>query len=73
MSWKPEVIVLEEPGRWLSNGLRFATEQEALDNARNLMGRWILVTKYRATECSDPVNSRWVGGELELELELVVS
>ena len=53
MSWAPEVFV---EGKWSRNQLRFATEQEARDNAQNLMMRWTLVEEYRATEATEPVN-----------------
>jgi hypothetical protein len=58
MSWKPEVIA-DSSGKWCSNGLRFATKAEAEVNARDLMGRWMLVTACRAAESDDPVNYRW--------------
>lgn len=64
MSWKPEVIA-DNSGKWCGNGLRFATEAEALANAENLMGRWLLVRECRATQSDDPVNYRWVDGKLE--------
>jgi hypothetical protein len=64
MSWKPEVIA-DSSGEWCGNALRFATEAEALDNAKDLMNRWFLVRKIRATESTDPVNYRWVDGKLE--------
>jgi hypothetical protein len=63
MSWKPEVYV---QGAWSKNGLRFATEKEAVANAHNLMMRWTLVEDYRAVEASEPVNYRWTSeGHLE--------
>ena len=60
MSWKPEVIA-DSSGKWCGNGLRFATQQEAEDNARDLSYRWTLVRDWRAVECDDPVNYRCVG------------
>lgn len=62
MSYKPMVYVQRE---WAGNALRFATYDEALDNARELMGRWMLVEDYRADESTDPVNYRWIDGKLE--------
>lgn len=50
---------------WAGNGLVFATKQEAEDNARELMSRWMLVTDTRADETSMPVNYRWVNRRLE--------
>ena len=61
MSWAPEVFV---EGKWSRNQLRFATEQEARDNAQNLMMRWTLVDECRATEATEPVNYQWIGGRL---------
>jgi len=62
MSWKPEVIA--DGPDWSSNALRFATKEEAEDNARDLAKRWVLVLDWRATECADPVNYAWVDGKL---------
>ena len=59
-SWKPEVLV----GNWASNGLRFATEEEARDNARDLFKRWTLCQDYRAAPSDDEVNYRWENGQL---------
>jgi len=64
MSFKPEVQT-DDSGKWYGNGLRFATEQEAVDNARDLMGRWLAVRDYRASESPDPVNYRWTPTGLE--------
>jgi hypothetical protein len=64
MSWAPEVIA-DATGEWLGNGLRFATEAEALASAPNLAGQWFAVRDWRAVESDDPVNYRWVNGELE--------
>lgn len=63
MSWRPEVIA-DSSGKWTGNGLRFATEQEALDNVRDLSMRWFAVRETRAVECDDPVNYSYVGGAL---------
>jgi hypothetical protein len=63
MSWKPEVMVMGESD-WCGNGLRFATKEEAEANAKNLMGRWMLVTDTRATESDEPVNYKWEEGKL---------
>lgn len=63
-SWKSEVQMNAEPGKWLTTALRFATEQEAKDNARDLAWRWMLVSDYRAAPSDDPVNYRWQDGRL---------
>jgi len=56
MSFKPEVFV---QGKWSQNGLAFATQAEAEANARDLMGRWMLVENSRAVESDQPVNYKW--------------
>jgi hypothetical protein len=70
-SWKPEVIA-DSTGKWIGNGLRFATEQEAYDSAAALAWRWTAVRDHRAAESDDPVNYRLVDGVLvAVEPELV--
>ena len=54
-SWKPEVIA-DATGKWYGNALRFATRQEAENNAADLARRWTLVREWRATESADPPN-----------------
>lgn len=61
MNWRPMVKVGNE---WAGNALVFATREEAEDNARELMGRWMLVTDTRADETDAPVNYRWVDRKL---------
>jgi hypothetical protein len=51
--------------KWLANGLVFATEKEAADNARDLLMRWTVPTDSRAAESTDPVNYSYVNGKLE--------
>lgn len=58
MSWKPVVKTGSDP-KWYDNALRFETKEEALSNARDLAGRWMMVTAYDAHESEDPVNYRW--------------
>jgi hypothetical protein len=62
MSYRPMVLVGNE---WAGNALRFASYEEARDNAIDLACRWMLVMDYRAEESADPVNYRWVDGKLE--------
>jgi hypothetical protein len=64
MSWKPEVKTIED-GSWFGNGLRFATEAEAIGNVKALKRRWLLVTETRAVESEEPVNYKWADGKLE--------
>lgn len=63
MSWKPMVYV---DGKWSGNSLRFATEKEAADWARDLYHRWLLPSDHKAEPSDDPVNYRLTkDGELE--------
>jgi hypothetical protein len=52
-NWKPEVLV---NGKWSCNAVVFASEEEAIISARDLMSRWTLVMDYRAVPSNDPVN-----------------
>jgi len=61
MSYKPQVKVPND--EFTSNGLAFATEEEALASARCLMDRWFLVIDYRAIESDQPVNYHHVDGK----------
>lgn len=63
MSWKPEVQT-DNTGAWYGNALRFATEKEAADNARDLSMRWFAVKEHRAAESADPVSHSYVDGKL---------
>ena len=65
MSYKPEVKTGNDD-KWYDNNLAFATHEEALYSAKDLMSRWMLVTDYRAVESEQPVNYRldMVTGEL---------
>lgn len=58
MSYMPEVQT-DSSGKWYGNALRFATFEEAYENARDLSLRWFAVRDYRATESNDPVNYRY--------------
>lgn len=51
-------------GEWAGNGLVFATREEAADNARALMSRWLLVTDTRADETDATVNYQWIDRKL---------
>lgn len=57
-SYAPEVIA-DSSGKFLGNGLRFATPEEARKSAKDLESRWLLVTDTRVVESDDPVNYRW--------------
>jgi len=55
-SWKPEVLV---NGKWATNGLRFATQEEAFGSVMELRMRWWAVEDARTAESEDPVNYRF--------------
>jgi len=57
-SFAPEVIA-DSSGKWCGNALRFATEQEAHDNVKDLESRWLLVRDTRVVPSTDPPNYRW--------------
>jgi len=63
MSFKPFVSTIGDD-KFYGNALAFATEAEALDNARDLFQRWMLCTGYRAIESDEPVSHAWVDGQL---------
>lgn len=52
-SWKTEVCV---NGEWVTNSLRFATKEEAVQAGNELLERWTTPTESRAAESDDPVN-----------------
>lgn len=68
MSYRPMVQV---SGKWAGNGVRFATEEEALASARDLMYRWTLVENYGAEYSEDPVNCAWDQSRGNVHLEVV--
>ena len=55
MNWKMEVLT----SSWNSNACVYATEKEALEAGRELLGRWFVPTDYRAVESTDPVNYKF--------------
>lgn len=63
-SFAPEVVA-DSSGKFVGNGLRFATREEAELYVADLMQRWFLVTDQRVVESDEPVNYRWVDGKLE--------
>ena len=48
---------------WTSNALAFATEDEAIGYAKDLMSRWMAVTDYRVAECQDEVTHHYTAQE----------
>lgn len=55
MSYKAEVIA-DSSGKWVSNGLAFATEREAQIYVNDLAMRWLLVRETRVVPSDEPVN-----------------
>ena len=51
---------------YVFNSLRFETSEEAESWAKDLMRRWLLVTKYRVFKSDDPVNYKMIDGKLTM-------
>ena len=62
-SWKP-VVTTDSSGKWYDNALRFKTQQEAQDNARNLASRWFAVRSHSATPDESEPNYTYHNGNL---------
>lgn len=60
-SWKPE---FEIGGAWYGNGIRFATYEEAFENAKDKFSRWTVPTGYRAVEAEEEPNYSFEGGKM---------
>ena len=73
MNYRPEIST--DGGKSFGqNAQVFATKEEAQTMARDIFGRWMLATDYRATETEDPVNYKLVGGVLSpVEVAVVES
>jgi len=61
MSWKGEVIA-DGSGKFVGNGMAFATKAEAENYVADLAMRWTLVRDTRVVESSDPVNYSFTNG-----------
>jgi len=57
-SYKAEVLVDGET-KWVSNGVAFATKEEAESYARDLDWRWTAKKQMRVVESDEPVNYVW--------------
>jgi hypothetical protein len=55
VSYAVEVIA-DRSGKWVGNGLRFATRKEAKAYGADLASRWTLVEKWRVVGTQDEVN-----------------
>lgn len=63
-SWKP-VVQTDNSGRWYDNALRFATIDEAKENARDLASRWLLIIAHSAMPDEAEPNYKYNNGKLE--------
>jgi hypothetical protein len=63
MSFKPEVIA-DRTGKWVGNGLAFATSAEAEGYVSHLFSRWTAVRETRVIESPDPVTHAWADDKL---------
>ena len=61
MSYRPMMKISES--ETTGNGLRFATEKEALESAAELFSRWTVPIGYSIEESSDPVNYQHINGQ----------
>lgn len=52
-------------GPWAYNALRFATQPEALDYAKDLYSRWLMLKEYEIHESEDVPNYAWANGTYE--------
>jgi hypothetical protein len=62
-SYAPMMIISET--ETAGNALRFATEQEALNSAKELFSRWTTPQGYEVHETTDLVNYRFENGRNE--------
>jgi hypothetical protein len=61
-SYKVEVQTFGET-KWSSNGIRFATNDEANRAGVDLSMRWTMVEHWRVAPSDDPVNYKWEDGK----------
>lgn len=50
-------VIADSSREWCGNGLRFATEDEALDYGRDLSSRWTLVRDMRVLNTLEEINA----------------
>jgi hypothetical protein len=63
--WRAEVTTSDTAGyvdKWNTNALRFETREAALGYARDLAGRWMMVTRWRAVDESVPLDQPYTEG-----------
>ncbi len=64
-SWKYEVEVTGEPGRWHTNNVAFPTKEEADQAAQDKFQSWMMATGVRTVESDDEPNYNYVDGRLK--------
>ncbi len=57
--WKAEVIA-DDSGKWETNGLCFATKEEAEEYASDLAARWTAVREFRVREATKEEADAWI-------------
>lgn len=50
---------------WVSNGIRFASRDEADSYGFDLAWRWLAVTEWEVQESTEQVNYQWNEGKLQ--------
>lgn len=63
MSWKPAIKT--SGGDFHLNGRAFETKEEAEAMAKDIFGKWMLATDYKAVESDEPANYRITNGVLK--------
>ncbi len=66
--WKTDVIA-DDGGKWETNGLCFATEEEALEYGRDLSMRWTAVRDFRVREATKEEAEAWIAKGRDEEWE----
>jgi hypothetical protein len=52
-------VIADDSGKWATNGLAFATREEAELYAKDLWRRWLLVREWKVEPSDEPVNYRF--------------
>jgi hypothetical protein len=61
-SWATWVTTTGDRGMFSTNGIRYATQKEALEAGSELAGRWFAVTDFTAAPSEDEVNYKFIDG-----------
>lgn len=61
-SFKAEIEVSAEPGKWYPNGQAFATREEADSAGNRTFSNWMAAKGYRVVPSTEKPNYRWVDG-----------